>query len=116
MIRTSLAAAVRDALVALGIDPPTEIELERPARREHGDWSCNVALATARALNRAPRKLASELVEQLKRSPPAHLAAVEVAGPGFVNFRLHDSWLHDMLTDVIEGGEDGYARLDEGQR
>ena len=68
----------------------------------------------ARALGRAPRELATELAERLRASPPAHVATVEVAGPGFLNFRLHDSWLHDVLTEVIEGGEDGYGRFDDG--
>lgn len=114
MIESDLAAAVRAALQVIGVEPPAVIELERPARREHGDWSCNVALAAARELGRPPRELASELAAQLTTSPPAHVAAVEVAGPGFVNFRLHDSWLHEVLTDVIEGGEHGYARFEHG--
>ena len=47
-------------------------------------------------------------------APPRHVLSVEVAGPGFVNFRLADSWLHDVLADVVDQGVDGYARLDLG--
>jgi len=39
---------------------------------------------------------------------------VEIAGPGFVNFHLSETWLHEVLSDVLAGGEDGYARLDLG--
>ena len=99
MIRDVLAEAVRSALVGLGVQPPDVVELERPARREHGDWSTNVALAIAKAADRKPRELADALAERLRATPPAHVAAVEVAGPGFVNFRLRDTWLHDVLTD-----------------
>ena len=59
MIRESLATALRAALVDVGLEPPAEIHLERPARREHGDWSSNVAMATAKAAGRNPRELAA---------------------------------------------------------
>ncbi len=115
MIRDSLASAVRDALVALAVDPlPERIDLERPGRREHGDWSTNVALATAKRAGRNPRELASELVEHLNVNRPSHVERVEIAGPGFVNFHLAPTWLHDVLTDVVTSGVDGYARSDEG--
>ena len=110
MIRDDLAAALSSALAALGVDPPAEIVLERPARREHGDWSSNVALATAKASGRNPRQLASEIAERLNAALPAHVSAVEVAGPGFVNFRLHGTWLHEVLREVVAAGPDGYAR------
>jgi arginyl-tRNA synthetase len=111
VIRDQLAAALRAALSTLEIDPlPDLVNLERPARREHGDWSSNVALAAAKRAGWNPRELATRLAEVLSADPPAHVTAVEVAGPGFVNFRLADSWLHDVLTTVLEEGPDGYAR------
>src|SRR5258706_6517243 len=90
------------------------MHLERPARREHGDWSSNVALATAKAAGRNPRELAQAVADHLAATPPAHVDAVELAGPGFVNFRLRPSWLHEILTVVVTAGEEGYARLDIG--
>ena len=39
---------------------------------------------------------------------------MEIAGPGFVNFHLRETWLHDVLTDVVAAGEQDYARLDLG--
>ena len=114
MIRDSLATALRAALTEAGIEPPIEIHLERPGRREHGDWSSNVAMATAKANGRVPRELAGDLVDRLNASPPAHVERVEIAGPGFVNFHLRETWLHDVLVDVIAGGEQDYARLDLG--
>ncbi|MCB0971665.1 MAG: arginine--tRNA ligase, partial [Acidimicrobiales bacterium] len=115
MIRDDLAAAVRAGLQALSVEPlPDHVSLERPANRDHGDWSTNVALASAKRAGRNPRELAAELVAHLEADPPAHVVGVEVAGPGFVNFRLAPSWLHDVLDDVLEGGLDGYARPDVG--
>jgi arginyl-tRNA synthetase len=109
MIRDSLAASLRAALSAAGIDPPAEIHLERPARREHGDWSSNVAMATAKAVGRNPRELATELADHLNAQLPAHVREVRVEGPGFVNFHLGATWLHDVLADVVTTGTERYA-------
>jgi arginyl-tRNA synthetase len=114
VIRDVLQQSLRDALVAVGVDAPETMHLERPARREHGDWSSNVAMATAKAAGRNPRELATSLVEWLNAHPPTRVERVELAGPGFVNFHLRPTWLHDVLTDVIEQGEQNYARPDIG--
>ena len=73
MIRDVLEQSLRDALVAVGVDAPATVQLERPARREHGDWSSNVALASAKAAGRNPRELATGLVERLTAHPPRHV-------------------------------------------
>jgi arginyl-tRNA synthetase len=115
VIRDQLATALHSALASLEVTPmPEVIVLERPARREHGDWSSNVALATAKRAGWNPRELAGRLAEILNASPPAHVTSVEIAGPGFVNFRLADSWLHEVLADVVDAGVEGYARADVG--
>jgi len=88
VIRDVLEQSLRDALAAVGVDAPATMHLERPARREHGDWSSNVAMATAKAAGRNPRELATALVDWLNAHPPTHVERVELAGPGFVNFHL----------------------------
>jgi len=114
VIRDTLAAAVESAAAGLGLDPATTWTMERPARREHGDWSCNIALASARAAGRPPRDIAAELVAALEAAAIPHVESLEIAGPGFVNFRLAPSWLYDVLVEVVEGGADGYATSDLG--
>ena len=114
MIRDVLEQSLRDALAANGIAAPETINLERPARREHGDWSSNVALASAKAAGRNPRELATVLVEGLTANPPPHVERVELAGPGFVNFHLRPTWLHDVLREVVGQGEEDYARSNIG--
>jgi arginyl-tRNA synthetase len=114
MIRDVLEASLRSALDAAGVEAPATVTLERPARREHGDWSTNVALATAKAAGRNPRELATQLAKVLEAAPPAHVTGVEIAGPGFVNFHLAPTWLHDVLREVVALGEADYGRLDLG--
>lgn len=115
MIRDTLTRALREAVAAAGIEPPEVVNLERPARREHGDWSSNVALATAKGGGRNPRDLARALAETLRADLPHHVTGVEIAGPGFVNFHLADSWLHDVLREVVAAGPRDFARLDLGR-
>src|SRR5438105_3063970 len=74
-IRDILSQSLAEALATLGLDvAPADIHLERPARREHGDWSSNVALTTAKAAGRKPRDLAEDLRARLVADPPAHVA------------------------------------------
>ena len=114
MIRQQLSEALRAQLLAAGVEVDGEIHLEQPARREHGDWSSNVAMANARRLGRNPRELAGDLVERLNAEPPDHVDRVEIAGPGFVNFHLRPTWLHEVLRSVVAAGPDGFGRSDMG--
>jgi arginyl-tRNA synthetase len=120
-IRDQLAEAVSAAIATVaqqeGLDLAVEapsVNLERPARREHGDWSTNVAMVTAKRAGTNPRALAVSLVGVLNAKPPAHVVSIDVAGPGFVNFKLDDGWLHDALAELLEAGEEHYARPDIG--
>jgi len=113
MIQDNLSAALASACAAEGIDAPAIIGLEQPANRDHGDWSSNLAMATAKQAGTNPRELAGRLVAHLEGQEIAHVEAVEIAGPGFINFRLTDSWLHDVLRDVVAAGGD-FGRNDSG--
>jgi arginyl-tRNA synthetase len=119
--RDHLAKAVSEAVATVadreGLDlevDPASVPLERPAHRENGDWSTTVALSAAKKARRNPRDLAGSLVEVLLADPPAHIKAIQVAGPGFINFYLDDGWLHEALGDLLDQGENGYARPDVG--
>ncbi len=117
MIRDDLAVAIGDALDAVGIDPRPDVHLERPARRDHGDWSTNVALTSKKTHGRNPRDVAQELVAHLESQTIAHVDGIEIAGPGFINFRLADSWLHDVLAEVIKSGaEFGRPNIGNGSK
>ena len=116
-MRDVLTTALRDALGQLGLTAPDEIHLEQPARREHGDFSSNVAMTLAKPAGRPPRELAQQLVDVIDADLPPHVTGVEVAGPGFVNFRLDDGWLHDMVPAVLAAGPDfGRSTLGAGRR
>ena len=108
-IHDAVNAALRSAAAAGAIPALGDVDfvVERPRDRGHGDWAANVALVAAKAARMAPRDLASAVVEHLPAVP--HLAAAEVAGPGFVNFTLRPSWYLEVLREAALGGS-GFAR------
>ena len=87
--------------------------VEIPKDTANGDFAANHAMTGARALRMAPRKIAETLIENAELEG-TWFASLEAAGPGFLNFRLADSWYADVLTSITGEGED-YGRLDEGK-
>jgi arginyl-tRNA synthetase len=107
---TALRGAVEGAARALrdGEESEPRPTLERPPKPELGDYSSNAAMLLARHLSDNPRTVAEKLREQLGADAELapHLERIEVAGPGFVNFFLADSWYLRALGDLAEAGED----------
>ncbi|MCB1559664.1 MAG: arginine--tRNA ligase, partial [Xanthomonadales bacterium] len=92
-----------------------EFVIERTRSREHGDYACNVALLLAKKVGMNPRDLAQAIVDNLTESH--NLQAIEIAGPGFINFHLNQSCRLGVLRRISEQGEDyGRADVDSGQR
>ena len=115
MFPDAIVAAIRsslDAAIAAGELGPVDvgIEVERPREREYGDWASNVSLAAAKGADKAPREVAEIILRYLPDVP--HLADTEIAGPGFINFRLHDSWLHDVGRNAAS--DPSWGQVDVG--
>ena len=111
MIADRLADLLQVALAEAGATTTAPIRFERPRRREHGDWSTNVALAAAREQGTNPRELAAKLVEHLPEAP--FVEKVDVAGPGFLNFHLSAQWLHDVVRRAADPAA-RFGRSDHG--
>ncbi len=83
---------------------PRTAEIQDTKNPEHGDYATNYALVASKALGKPPRDVATQLVEQLKDNPA--FTAVEIAGPGFINFRLSPAFAVGFLTKVVDLGTD----------
>ncbi len=101
-IHALLTEAASDGL-ALQVPARAAIRVERPRSREHGDWSTNVALQLAKGAGVPPRQLAQDLAERLARVDG--VAAVDVAGPGFLNITLDAASAGELARTVVEQGE-----------
>ena len=87
--------------------------VEIPKDTANGDYAANHAMTGARALHMAPRKIAEALVANMELEG-SWFSSVEVAGPGFINFRLAESWYSDVLRNIASEGAD-YGRVDVGR-
>ncbi len=108
---TDLIAQAVERAMARGALPRAEVpqwKVELPRNPDHGDYATNIALVLASAVRMPPRKVAEALVEALD-DPEGIVAAVEVAGPGFLNFRLEPGAWTRVLAD-IEAAGGGYGR------
>ena len=103
-LRDAVRAA---AAVVRGSDgePGVEPKLERPKRAGQGDYATNAALLLAPVLGEAPPRIAARLAEELQRQLGDSLDRAEVAGPGFLNLVLSDSWYRRALRSVLAAGE-----------
>jgi arginyl-tRNA synthetase len=103
-------AAVREFAARNQIEAPP-LEVQRPARPEHGDLAVNLAMQLARPLKRPPLEIAEELAAAIPVGGP--VATVESAPPGFINFRLDHGWMFDRLADVVAAAGD-WGRSETG--
>ncbi|HUI49410.1 MAG TPA: arginine--tRNA ligase, partial [Acidimicrobiia bacterium] len=106
------------ALSRAGLPEPAEgIGLDPARSREHGDWASNVALKLSKVAGSRPQQLAQQLRESLEADDVAHLARIEIAGPGFLNFFLAPSWLQEVLRTVVDAGDTyGHSTVLAGRR
>ena len=111
----ALRSALVHAAVALGAPADVKVVLERPRDPAHGDWATNLAMTLAKPLGKKPREIADALAASLDRAA-AGVSAIEVAGPGFINFRLDSGDLAAGLVRVLAaGGTWGHGSAGQGK-
>jgi len=89
------------------------VRVEAPRDASHGDMASNAAMALAGQCGESPRNLAEKLAELLRDDED--IAAIAVAGPGFINIRLRERCWHNLLAGIVRAGRD-YGRSDKGKK
>jgi arginyl-tRNA synthetase len=102
-ISAAILQVLRDAHSQLKCDIPTSLTLERPKNRDHGDYATSIALALSKPSGIAPRKIAEIIVAGLKARKD--IAALEIAGPGFVNITLDKSSQGGVIANILAAGK-----------
>jgi arginyl-tRNA synthetase len=82
---------------------PTEVVIERPKNREHGDWATNVAMQLSARFGLKPREFAELLAAELELVDG--VAKVDIAGPGFINLTLSAAAAGELAKAIVEAGE-----------
>lgn len=104
MIKHILHANITEVLDNLNLTHEKEFIVEIPNNPENGDYSTNAAMVLAKENKIKPRTLAEKLITALQKNK--FYKSVEIAGPGFINFRLSVSLYQKMLWDIHEAGQE----------
>ena len=114
-IRTQITDSFILALKSVAPSSTATPVLERPKQAAHGDAACNIAMQLAKPLGKNPRELAQNIIDAMPDNPL--IAALEIAGPGFINIRLTDAAKQSVVQAVIEQGASfGLSDAHQGER
>ncbi|WP_080843802.1 arginine--tRNA ligase [Cytobacillus gottheilii] len=105
-VQSKLKEEIEAAVVKAGLAEKEQIPavvLEIPKEKAHGDYSTNMAMQLARVAKKAPRVIAEELIKSFDQSK-ASIKKMEIAGPGFINFYMDNSYLTNLIPTVLEAG------------
>lgn len=113
-VLTALKQCYADGSLTSG-ELPDEVQLEIPKNQDHGDFSTNLAMTLAKPERKAPRKIAEALVAALQGTPLCD--KIEIAGPGFINFRLAATCWYAVLDQIAaQGSRYGCSQVGNGTR
>ncbi|MEV2281836.1 arginine--tRNA ligase [Paenibacillus larvae] len=115
-VKTSVKKAIADAVVSAGIvdiEQLPAVTLEVPKDKAHGDFATNIAMQLTRIAKQNPRQIAEKLIAHLDKEA-AYIDEVEIAGPGFINFRMNKSYLYQVIGQVLEQGN-SYGKINMGK-
>lgn len=101
-----LSSALNGMAQERGLDEAPTPRLERPKAVDHGDVACNIALQLSKAWKLNPRELAQALVERLQKLAGFDqlISSCEIAGPGFINFRLSNTAKTAVVGEILSSG------------
>ena len=103
LTKQAYAAAVKEGLLPEGVTVEPSVEI--PKDVSNGDYTTTFCLAAAKAMKMNPRQVATILTEHMALEG-SYFTSVEIAGPGFMNFRLGDKWFGDTVTAIEAAGAD----------
>lgn len=106
-IKDKLKEEIKQSVIKAGLaaeEQIPEVILELPKDKAHGDYSTNMAMQLARVAKKAPRMIAEAIIENFDQTK-ASIKKVEIAGPGFINFYMDNSYLTDLIPTILKAGE-----------
>jgi len=116
--KQELLQALSAALSELAAEAAPTAAFESPKLAAHGDLAITAAMQLSRSLKKNPREIAQALVAALQRQPAVQrwVAALEIAGPGFINLRLTDAARQAVVAEVLGAGATFGHQAKSGQR
>ncbi|TCZ78934.1 arginine--tRNA ligase [Paenibacillus albiflavus] len=107
LVKQHLKEAIVEAALKTNVvtaEQMPEVVLEVPKDKTHGDFATNLAMQLTRIAKQNPRAIAEKLVAEIDKGK-GHIASIEIAGPGFINFHLDKSFVYPVVEQVLSQGE-----------
>lgn len=121
-LQNNIKKSIQDGLLKakeegkLSFDEIPEFILEVPREKTHGDFASNIAMQMAKQAKKAPRVIAQSIVDHMD-TEGTYINHIEIAGPGFINFKLDQSWLYEVLNDIGQKKESyGHSPMGQGKK
>ncbi|MBU7594314.1 arginine--tRNA ligase [Metabacillus halosaccharovorans] len=105
-VKERLKEEIKAAVIKAGLAEEAQIPevlLELPKEKAHGDYATNMAMQLARVAKKAPRMIAEEIVANFDKQKGS-IDKIEIAGPGFINFYMNNSYLTDLIPSILKAG------------
>ncbi len=112
MIKEKISNDIRIAAESLKLEVNPEFNIEIPNNVDFGDYSSNVAMVSAKLNKAKPRDMAEKIAQVLGKK--RYYRSVDVAGPGFLNFKLSNSIFQNELEQIVENPET-FGQVDHGK-
>src|SRR3954471_6216663 len=106
-VKSKLKQEIKAAVIKANLateDQIPDVILEMPKDKVNGDYSTNMAMQLTRVAKKAPKMIAEEVVANFDNTK-ASIEKIEIAGPGFINFYMNNSYLTDLIPVVLESGD-----------
>ena len=110
-IKNALLKAKEKGQIDFDVFP--DLILEVPREKTHGDFATNIAMQLTKQAKKNPRVIAQTIIDHMD-TQGSYIQEIEIAGPGFINFKLDQAWLYDVLKDIAEK-EQCYGKINLGQ-
>ncbi|WP_226527913.1 arginine--tRNA ligase [Metabacillus niabensis] len=105
-VKERLKEEIKAAVIKAGLAEEAQIPevlLELPKEKAHGDYATNMAMQLARVAKKAPRMIAEDIVANFDKQKGS-IDKIEIAGPGFINFYMNNSYLTDLIPSILKAG------------
>ncbi|OAS88080.1 MULTISPECIES: arginine--tRNA ligase [Metabacillus] len=105
-VKERLKDEIKAAVIKAGLAEEAQVPdvlLEIPKEKAHGDYSTNMAMQLARVAKKAPRMIADDIVANFDKEKGS-IEKIEIAGPGFINFYMNNSYLTELVPSILKAG------------
>lgn len=114
-MKSTVYEVTKAALSALGL-PIEKLRIDYPENPDHGDFTTNIALVVAKEAKMAPVVVAKKIIEELNKNKPSAIASIDIAGPGFINFKMAESSVIEQTISASENSEFGISTQPTGRK